>query len=224
MKKTVLITGAGGNLGRVAVARFLKEGWRVIASVSPGKSWPEIESNELHTYAIDLRDEDAVWHWLQSIIAEFGQLHAALLLAGGFKMGSVADTSGEDIRQMYSLNFETAYHVARPVFLHMKDQRTGRIILIGARPSLELSGKNKLAYALSKSLLIKLAEYLNAEGATQNVVTYLLVPDTLDTEDNRLAMPKADFKKWISPEKMADWMIRLCNEDVIQDERIVKLF
>ena len=59
---------------------------------------------------------------------------------------------------MYSLNFETAYFVARPVFLQMLKQSTGgRMVFIGARPALQpKDGKDMLAYGLSKSLIFTL--------------------------------------------------------------------
>ena len=38
MKKNVLITGASGNLGKATVTKFIKEGYKVIATVTPGKT------------------------------------------------------------------------------------------------------------------------------------------------------------------------------------------
>ncbi len=38
MKKNVLITGASGNLGKATVDKFLKEGYNVLATVTPGKT------------------------------------------------------------------------------------------------------------------------------------------------------------------------------------------
>lgn len=224
-KNTVLITGAGGNLGKIAVACFLKAGWRVLASVSSGKSLSGFEGHNIHVYAIDLGDELAVADWIHSITSEFGQIHAALLLAGGFKTGSLTSTKGVDIREMITLNFETAYHVVRPVVQHMKQQQAGRIVFIGSRPALEPGAAgNKLAYALSKSMLIKLAECINADENTHNIASYCLVPDVIDTPDNRMAMPKADFSKWVKPEKMAEVMLRLCDEKMILSETVIRMY
>ena len=112
------------------------------------------------------------------------------------------------MRKMFSLNFETAYHVARPVFLHMQQEAIpGRIILVGARPALLAgAGKDMLAYGLSKSLLFKLAEYLNAEGKAKNIVTSVIVPSTIDTPTNRKEMPQADFSAWVTAEEIAETM------------------
>jgi NAD(P)-dependent dehydrogenase (short-subunit alcohol dehydrogenase family) len=80
----------------------------------------------------------------------------------------------------------------------------GRIVLVGARPALQpRDGASNVAYGLSKSLVLRLAEILNAEGADHNVVTSVIIPSTIDTPDNRAAMPKADFTKWVRPEDIA---------------------
>jgi NAD(P)-dependent dehydrogenase (short-subunit alcohol dehydrogenase family) len=213
MKKNVLITGASGNLGRATVDKFLQDGYNVIATVTPGKSLGF--AADVKTYEADLTDEAAVKKVVSKIISDHSTLDAALLLVGGFAMGNIEKTDGALIKKMFALNFETAYFVARPVFQQMITQPTGgKIILVGSRPALKpKDGKNTLAYSLSKSLIFKLAEFLNAEGSSKNVVTSVIVPSTIDTEVNRKAMPDKDFSAWVKPEEIAEAMAFLCSEN-----------
>jgi NAD(P)-dependent dehydrogenase (short-subunit alcohol dehydrogenase family) len=207
MKKNVVITGGSGGLGKTVVQQFVSEGYQVIATVSPGKTLGfEIEG--VQTYEADLTDEKNVSTVMEAIIKKYGIIDAAVLLVGGFVMGGIKETDGEALRNMYSLNFETAYYVARPLFLQMLNQPGGgRIVLVGSRPALVASqGKGTLAYSLSKSLLFKLAEYLNAEGSAKNVVTAVVAPSTIDTPVNRKSMPNADFATWVKPEEIAEIM------------------
>src|SRR5205085_8602015 len=96
-------------------------------------------------------------------------INGALLLVGGFAMGGIKDTSTADIKKQFSLNFETAFHIARPVYQQMTEQNNGKIVFIGARPALKATdGKNMIAYALSKSLLFKFAEFINADEMGKN--------------------------------------------------------
>jgi NAD(P)-dependent dehydrogenase (short-subunit alcohol dehydrogenase family) len=203
--KNVIITGASGNLGKATVEKFTSAGYRVLATFSPGKPLPFPPSAQLETFEVDLRNEKEVEAVIQRIIDKHHTVDAALLLAGGYASGGIGTTDGESLKNMYALNFETAYFVTRPLFLHMQKQKAGgRIVLVGARPALRAAdGKRMMAYALSKSLLFKLAEYLNAEGLVQNVVTSVIVPSTIDTPPNRASMPTADFSKWVSPEELA---------------------
>ncbi len=204
--KTVLITGAGGNLGAAAVKAFGAAGWKVIAVVSPGKL-PENHGSVLYREA-DLSLESAGSQLISSLIGEFGRIDAALLLVGGFEAGGIEKTGIEALRRMYSLNFETAYYLARPLSTHMRGH--GKMILIGARPAMDpKAGKELVAYGLSKSLLFKLAEYLNA--AAERTMAHVVVFRALDTPQNRESMPKADRSRWVHPDRVAAIMLKLAD-------------
>ena len=132
MKKTVLITGASGNLGKATVEKFISAGYKVIAMVSPGKALPVDPAADLETVEADLRNEGQVNEVINQIITNHKIIDGALLLAGGFAAGGIKAADGEGIKNMYELNFETAYFVARPVFLQMQKQPSGgRIVFVG---------------------------------------------------------------------------------------------
>jgi NAD(P)-dependent dehydrogenase (short-subunit alcohol dehydrogenase family) len=224
-QKNVIITGATGNLGKVVTQKFLQAGYSVIATASP-RSAKSAHVENLSYYQVDLTDESVSKSFVEKVIATHGQIHAALLLAGGFTPGKLEKTSGDDVNRMFALNFKTALHVAQPVWAHMKQQQEGNIILIGAKPALNGNdAKNAVAYSLSKSLIFKLAEILNADGKDRNLTASVLVPGTIDTPDNRSAMPNADFSKWISPDTMADVMLRICTDaDYARENPVIKMF
>jgi NAD(P)-dependent dehydrogenase (short-subunit alcohol dehydrogenase family) len=206
--RTVIITGANGNLGTTVTNAFLAKDYKVIATVRTDEDLAELpQHNNLQAAVIDLTREEETAQFVQEVIKEHGAIDGALLLVGGFAMGHIGNTGSQDIKKQITLNFDTAYHVARPLFGHMMERKTGRIILIGARPALQPSaGKNLVAYGLSKSMLFKLAEYLNAEAKGTDVTVSVLAPSTIDTEPNRSSMPDADFDKWVKPGALAEVM------------------
>ena len=109
-----------------------------------------------------------------------------------------------DIRKQVLLNFETAYNLARPLFIQMMKQGYGRIFLVGSRPGSDMhQSKGMVAYGLSKSLIFRLAEIMNDEAKGKNIVTSVIVPSTIDTDQNRSSMPEADFSKWVKAEDIA---------------------
>ena len=65
-------------------------------------------------------------------------------------------------------------------------------------------GGGLIAYGLSKSLLFKLADYLNAEAKGKNVMVTVVAPSTLDTEPNRKSMPNANPANWVKPAALAE--------------------
>jgi NAD(P)-dependent dehydrogenase (short-subunit alcohol dehydrogenase family) len=214
MKRTVIITGAAGNLGKAAVEKFLKEECRVVGTVSPGKSLGYNVSGEVSVHEVDLTNEQDAEALVESVVRTHQNIDVAVLTVGGYGGGGIGKTDGSGLRKMYSLNFETAYFLARPVFLKMVKQSSGgRIVLIGSRTALEpLQGKSALAYTLSKSLLFNLAACLNAEAAGKNVVTSVIVPSVLDTPENRKSMPNANFSEWVLPERVADILYFITSE------------
>ena len=128
-------------------------------------------------------------------------------------MGNINDTDGNAFKKMLAINFETAYYLARPLFQHMLQNGYGRLVFIGSRPALNAAeGKSKLGYALSKSLLFKLAELLNAEAKGKNVVASIIAPSTIDTAENRESMPDAKFDNWVKAEEIADVLEMICSE------------
>lgn len=211
--KNILITGASGNLGKASVEKFLASGYRVIATVSPGKTLGYPVSDSVDVREVDLTNESMVSDAVQKVIEDYKTIDASLLLVGAYGAGSIQNTNGAALRKMIALNFETSYFTARALLEKMKQQSGGRIILIGARPALNAQeGKEAIAYALSKSLIFKLADYINAESNTTRVTASVIVPGVIDTELNRKANPSADFSQWVKPEEIAEAMLYVCSD------------
>lgn len=213
-ERTILITGAAGGLGTTVVHFFLDKGFRVIATVLK-----ETEKTALGVHpmldiqVVDLSEEEEAASLVEESLRTYKVIDAALLLVGGFATGSVADTRGADLRKMISLNLETAFYTARPLYAQMLSQGRGRLIFIGARPALVPSqGKHTVAYALSKSLLFQLAELLNADAKGKDVVAHVVVPSTIDTPANRKNMPEADPGTWVTPAQLAEIFYFICTD------------
>ena len=225
--KAIIVTGASGNLGQMVVKKFLAEKYVVVGTVIPNDPVKiDIEDKNFETEVVDLMNEEASSEFTGRIINRHGNIDAAVLTAGGFEMGKMADTKTTDIVRQYKLNFETAYHIARPVFLQMMKQGYGRIFLVGSRPGLSMHhSKGMVAYGLSKSLIFRLAELMNDEAKGTNVVISVVVPSTIDTAPNRKSMPDADFSKWVKPEAIAEIIYFHCSDqaDVLR-ETVIKVY
>ena len=212
--KTIIITGANGNLGTATVKNFLDNGNRVIAVDNAGNNLSfAIGNQNFELKAVDLSNEEASSKFISDAIAKYNKIDAGLLLVGGFAAGAIDATTGSDIKKMFTLNFETAYYMVRPLFQHMLQNGYGRIVLVGARPAINAAqGKNLLAYALSKSLIFKLAEFCNEAAKGKNVVVSVIVPSTIDTSINRKSMPDADPANWVKAEQIAEVMEFICGD------------
>lgn len=214
MPKTVLVTGANGNLGVATVKKFLDEGYKVIGVDQSGTHLGfAADHDNFELKSVDAGDEQAVGTFVEEVIELNGRIDGALLLVGGFAMGDIHVTGGEELRRMFAFNFETAYFFARPLFQHMLQNGYGRLVFMGARPALRHEqGKGALAYALSKSLLFELAGLLNATAKGKNVVASVVAPSTIDTPVNRQSMADADFASWVKPADVASLLEFICGD------------
>ncbi|MDE3185049.1 MAG: SDR family NAD(P)-dependent oxidoreductase [Bacteroidota bacterium] len=205
LEKTVIVTGANGNLGQAVVKKFSDKSYHVIGTVRHKQQSNQTNEKNAEEAELDLLQEEDCRKFVEEVIAKNNQIDVAVLTAGGFTMDDIANTTTSDIYKQYQLNFETAYNIARPVFIEMMKQNSGRIFVIGSRAGLDSkNGKGVVAYSLSKSLIFRLAELMNAEAKGKNVVVSVIVPGTIDTPPNRKSMPDADFSAWVLPSEIAE--------------------
>jgi NAD(P)-dependent dehydrogenase (short-subunit alcohol dehydrogenase family) len=203
---SIIVTGATGNLGLAVVNRLFKDGYQLQAAVGNSGTGGLPANENLKISEVDLLDEKQAQSFVEKSLMKQPDIKAAVLLVGGFAMGKLADTKKDDLNRMIDLNFYTAYNVVRPLLAYFLGRPGGgQFILVGSRPGLNAAdGKDFFAYSLSKAMIFKLAEFINAEGKDKSVTATVIVPSTIDTETNRKAMPNADFSKWVPAENIAD--------------------
>ena len=211
----VLITGAAGVLGRAVVAAFRAAGANVVAL---GRSGEQLEqafgpqaAGMLYVSA-DLRDAATVASAAAAGVQCFGRIDALVNCAGGFHMGTpVHATPDEDWEQMLDVNFRSMLNAVRAVVPFMLDAGGGKIVSV-ASASARQGLANMGAYCVSKDAVIRLTEAMSAELRGKGINVNCVLPGTIDTPQNRAAMPKADRSKWVSPEALADVIIFLTSD------------
>jgi NAD(P)-dependent dehydrogenase (short-subunit alcohol dehydrogenase family) len=226
MTKTAIVTGSAGNLGQAVVKKFLSESYRVIGTVTSTDPVKPAPIGQFETVIVDLLKEVDTTIFVNNIIDKYKRIDTAVLTVGGFALGTITDTSANDIYKQYQLNFETAYNIIRPVFMQMMKQKAGRIFLVGAKPGMEaISSKGMTAYGLTKSLIFRLAELINEEAKGTNVVTSVVVPGTIDTPANRKSMPDASFENWVKPDVIASVISYYCSDEAAAlREPVIKIY
>lgn len=69
------------------------------------------------------------------------------------------------------------------------------------------------AYSASKAGVIRLTESLSREVKAEGVNVNCVLPNVIDTPENRESMPKANFEKWPKPSEIARVILFLASED-----------
>jgi NAD(P)-dependent dehydrogenase (short-subunit alcohol dehydrogenase family) len=224
---SLIITGANGNLGLTVVNRLLTDGYQIVAAAGPVGAGNLPDDKNLIIKNVDLLKEEDAQKFVDISIVSHPDLQAAVLLVGGFAMGNLTGTYKAGLQKMIDLNFYSAYHIVRPLLRHfLNRQEGGQFILIGSRPGLNAeAGKDFFAYSMSKAMIFKLADFINAEGKDKGVTATVIVPSTIDTEANRKAMPGADFSKWVPADNIADAIsFSLSETGQMMREHVIKIY
>ncbi len=215
--KVVVITGAAGNLGRAVAAAFAARDAR-LAMLDLNEQGIQAVIDELpagaeaRAFPVNLLESESVNQSLASVIAHFGQVDVLANIAGGFTMGPlIQDTDDQSWDFMMNLNARSVFYTCRATIPNMLENGWGRIINVSARAALE--GKARMGgYCASKAAVKTLTESLAAENKFDNINVNCILPGTIDTPQNRDAMPEANFDNWVPPAALADVVVFLASE------------
>lgn len=215
--KVAVVTGAAGNLGRALVQTFAAAGAKV-ALVDRGEAALTAAQADLTAgvesavFAVDLLEAKAVAALADQIVQHFGGVDILANIAGGFTMGPpLHETSDDDWDFMLDLNTRSVFHTCRALVPAMLRRGGGRIVNVSARAATE--GKaNMIPYCASKAAVITLTQGLAAELKDAGINVNCVLPGTLDTPQNRAAMPDQDFGRWVPPAALADVIAFLASD------------
>jgi NAD(P)-dependent dehydrogenase (short-subunit alcohol dehydrogenase family) len=206
--RIVLVTGGTGSLGQGVVSELVEAGATVVTTAHR-PSPPRVEG--VHVEVIDLADADAAPPLLERVLAEYGRVDALVCLVGGFRGGAFIQTDHATWRELVDLNLHTAANVIRAALPSMLERHYGRIVTVGSRPALD-PAPNTSAYAAAKAAVVALTRSLGRELRGSGVTINCVIPSTIDTPQNREAMPKADPAKWVKPEEIGRVIAFLCSD------------
>ena len=224
--RVVIVTGAHGNLGSVVARVFRASGARlVLVDRDPDRLphlFPDLADSAgghgdraptVYLAApVDLIDEAAVKAMVDETLNRFGRIDVLVNVAGGYRGGTpVHETPLATWDFLLNLNARTVYIASSAVIPAMLRQGSGKIVNVAARAALQGSARQG-AYSASKSAVMRLTEAMAAELKNDGINVNCVMPGTIDTPENRAAMPKADPSRWVQPEALADVILFLASD------------
>jgi NAD(P)-dependent dehydrogenase (short-subunit alcohol dehydrogenase family) len=210
----VMITGATGNLGRAVANAFARRNASLCLLVRELVDLEPLRREgaaDVLACPADLMDAKTIEAAVATAVKRFGRIDVLCNIAGGFAMGeAVHEIDAKSWSHMMELNAGSVLRVSHAVVPQMLAQKSGKIVNIGAYSA--LSGKAQMgAYIASKSAVIRLTESMAAELRDQGINVNCVLPSIIDTPENRASMPKADPRKWVAPEALADVILFLAS-------------
>lgn len=186
--RRVVVTGAGGGIGRALVDALVRSGCTVAACDVAGAPLEEIAGASV-TAAFDVRDSGAVRAGVTDAIAVLGGCDAVVANAG------IVDTihraerfSDDEWRKDIETNLHGAFYLAQAAFEALAASGDGRVVVISSAAA-ETGIPGQVAYGASKAGLVGMARTLAAEWASAGIRCNVVMPGFIATP-KVLGMPE----------------------------------
>ena len=177
-------------------------------------AFSSIASSPDHLLAggVDLSAPASLGKLVADALSRFGRIDALVHTVGAWRGGKpVHEDDLANCDFLFNVNLRTTLLCCRAVIPQMLKQGRGKIITVASRDGFKGS-TGYAAYSASKSAVLRLAESLADELKASNINVNCILPGTIDTPQNRVAQPGADFTKWVEPAAIAD-VIRFLASD-----------
>lgn len=186
--KVIVVTGAGGNIGRAYCEGFVEEGARVVAAdLGDLSDFAEQLGGASKAIAVkvDVTDAASTEQMVGSALAAYGRIDGLVNNAGFFKsatFGSFMNIPAEEWDLCYRVNVRGVWQCCKAVYPHMKERGSGRIVNISSNTPYK-GVPNFLHYVSSKAAIIGLSRSLAREVGPYGITVNSLCPDLIPDDD-----------------------------------------
>lgn len=221
--KTIMITGATGNVGAGVVKAFVDAGANIaLVDLNADKIANMInkelggDTSRFKGFPTNLGEPEAVKATVDEIAAQFGQIDGLVHTVGGYAAGDPVHAVNLSVfDKMISLNARMVYLVCGAVANHMVEKGVKGSISVMLARSGQKGSKGHAAYAASKAAATRIMESMALELKEHGIRVNGISPSTVDTPPNRESMPNANFDHWVKPEQIGDLMVFLATNEAM---------
>jgi len=176
--RTVLITGAGGGIGRATLDFFLEQGWRVIG-VDRLPRQDDFPAGGCFIQA-DISQPGSAGQIFEQAQAFSPTLDALVNNAAVQVANPLVETTVEEWDAVMASNLRPAFLLSKLAYPLLKAAGGGAIINVSSVHAVQTSA-NIAAYAASKGGLLALTRAMAIEFARDNIRVNAILPGAVDT-------------------------------------------
>jgi NAD(P)-dependent dehydrogenase (short-subunit alcohol dehydrogenase family) len=224
--RVVVVTGAGGGLGREYALTLAREGAAVVVNdlggsrdgTGSGSAMADqvvSEIREAGGRAVanydSVADPEGAENIIKTAIDEFGKVDGVVSNAGILRDGTFHKMTYENWDSVLKVHLYGGYNVIRAAWPHFREQSFGRVVVATSTSGL-FGNFGQANYGAAKLGLVGLINTLAQEGAKYNIKTNAIAPiaATRMTED---ILPPEVLKN-LTPEFVAPVVAYLCTEEL----------
>lgn len=163
--KTAVVTGHRGGIGAAIAAALREEGATV-----EGLDLPEV----------DLADPGAVRAAAEAVVARHGGVDVLVNNAGATTLGTVLDTSLDELAHVFAVNFYAPYLLIQALLPSMIERGGGAVVNIASDQAL-VGKRYSAAYGASKAALAQLTKSAALDWAKTGIRFNCIAPGSTDT-------------------------------------------
>jgi NAD(P)-dependent dehydrogenase (short-subunit alcohol dehydrogenase family) len=224
--KTVMVTGAGGGIGRAICLAFASAGAKVACldiDLAAAEKTAGASGNEAIVQRCDVSSETETRDAAAATVSKFKAVHILVNAAAtDDRNGTILDITAEEWSRVFAVNVTGAFLMSRAVLPSMIAAGGGSIIHIASQLG-RVAAPNRVAYCTSKGALIQLAKAMAVDHAGQNIRVNALSPGAVETRRlllrygdmaraRREAGPKHLLNRLGQPEEIAQAAVFLASD------------
>jgi NAD(P)-dependent dehydrogenase (short-subunit alcohol dehydrogenase family) len=223
--RVIVITGAGGGLGRQYALLAASEGAKVVVNDLGGARDGSGASTSMADAVVDeiraaggtavanydnIATEEGARSLVAEAVAEFGTVHGVVNNAGILRDASFAKMTAAEFEAVINVHLLGSRHVSSAAWSHMREQNHGRIVMATSTSGI-YGNFGQSNYAAAKAGLLGLAATMAIEGARNNILVNSVAPlaATRMTED----VAPAEMLAKLGPEHVAPVVAHLLSDD-----------
>lgn len=213
-RKTVIVTGAAGGIGRATCERLSANGWNVLAVDNDADKLAWASKQNIASFVADITSEDDNTRMVAEAEERFGGVHAAAFNAAVTGGGSIDTMPFEKFERVIGINLFGTVRGIRAVLPALRKQKGGAIVVTSSTNGLAGDSEN-WAYTASKHALIGVVRSLARELGWEGIRVNALCPGptrgtgmTAAIEDvapqhYEMLKGQVPLQRWAEPEEMA---------------------